>query len=188
MKTYQLTIGNQCRNLPLIPINADTAIASFVLLGDDAMSYAAAKLLLPKLPPCFDYIVTVESKGISLAHDLALLSNHPHSMVIRKSVKAYMKNPLETRVNAITTTHEQKLVLDGNDAQTLRGKRVVLVDDVISTGGSIHAAGQLLSKAGCHVVSRLAILAEGAAAKRTDIQFLKPLPLFNRDGSIKKTY
>ena len=187
MKTYQLTIGDQHRDLPLIPINDDTAIASFVLLGDDAMSYTAAKLLLPKLPTDFDYIVTVESKGISLAHDLALLSGHPRSLVIRKSVKGYMSDPLETTVNAITTTHEQELVLDGSDARRLRGKRVVLVDDVISTGSSIHAAGQLLDRAGCQVVAKLAILAEGAAAQRTDIQFLKPLPLFNRDGTVKQS-
>ena len=186
MKTYQLIIGDQRRNLPLIPISTDTAIASFVLLGDDAMSYTAAKLLLPKLPSDFDYVVTVESKGISLAHDLALLSGHPRSLVIRKSVKGYMKDPLKTTVNAITTTHEQELVLDGDDAKKLQGKRVVLVDDVISTGNSIHAACQLLDKAGCHVVSKLAILAEGPAAKRTDIQFLKPLPLFNLDGTVKE--
>lgn len=185
MKTYQLTIGDQQRDLPIVPISDDTAIASFVLLGDDAMSYTAAKLLLPKLPADFDYIVTVESKGISLAHDLALLSNHPHSLVIRKSVKGYMQHPLETHVNAITTNHEQELILDGNDATKLRGKRVVLVDDVISTGGSIHAASELLNKTGCQIVGKLAILAEGAAAKRTDIQFLKPLPLFNLDGTIK---
>ncbi|KRM37689.1 phosphoribosyltransferase family protein [Limosilactobacillus pontis] len=185
-KTYQLTIGDQHRSLPLIPINADTAIASFVLLGDDAMSYTAAKLLLPKLPVNFDYIVTVESKGISLAHDLALLSGHPRSLIIRKSVKGYMKDPLVTTVNAITTTHEQELVLDGNDVHRLWGKRVVLVDDVISTGSSIHAAQQLLNQAGCRVVGKLAILAEGGAAQRTDIQFLKPLPLFNLDGTVKE--
>lgn len=188
MKTYQLTIGDQHRELPIVQISNDTAIASFVLLGDDAMSYTAAKLLLPKLPSHFDYIVTVESKGISLAHDLTLLSNHPHSLVIRKSVKEYMRHPLETHVNAITTSHEQKLVLDGNDAEKLRGKQVVLVDDVISTGGSIHAASELLDKAGCHIVSKMAILAEGAAAKRNDIQFLKPLPLFNLDGTVKTNY
>ncbi|MBN6050027.1 phosphoribosyltransferase family protein [Lactobacillus helveticus] len=185
MNTYQLTIGDQKRDLPIIPISKDTAIASFVLLGDDAMSYAAAKLLLAKLPRQFDYLVTVETKGISLAHDLALLSNHPRSLVIRKSVKSYMKDPLVTTVNSITTDHEQTLVLDGNDAARLANKRVVLVDDVVSTGGSLRAAEHLLRKTNCRIVDKLAILAEGAAARRTDIQFIKPLPLFNLDGAIK---
>lgn len=185
MLTYQLTIGDQTRNLPLIAINDDTAIASFVLLGDDVLTRAAAKLLLPKLPTHFDYLVTVESKGIPLAHDLSLLAGHPQSFVIRKSVKGYMRNPLTATVDSITTTHPQKLVLDSRDIQQLQGKRVVLVDDVISTGSSMHSAEQLLRKINCHVCGRLAILAEGKAAGRTDIQYLAPLPLFNLDGSVK---
>jgi adenine phosphoribosyltransferase len=186
MLNYQLTIGSQVRNLPLIAINNDTAIASFVLLGDDAMTRTAAKLLLPKLPAHFDYLVTVESKGIPLTHDLSLLAHHPRSFVIRKSVKGYMKNPITATVNSITTTHPQKLVLDGNDARQLQGKEVVLVDDVISTGSSMQSAEQLLQKINCHVCGRLAILAEGKAARRTDIQYLAPLPLFNFDGSVKE--
>lgn len=182
---YQLQLGPLTRKLPLIPISADTAIASFVLLGDDELSRTAAELIKPQLPAAFDYIVTVESKGIPFAHDLSLVTNHPRSFVIRKSVKGYMREPLEQAVNSITTKQEQRLVLDGQDARELRGKRVLLVDDVISTGDSIHSAATLLEQAGSHVVGKAAILAEGDAANRTDIIFLAKLPLFKLDGTIK---
>ncbi|WP_267202156.1 phosphoribosyltransferase family protein [Limosilactobacillus kribbianus] len=182
---YQLKLGSLTRKLPIIPISTDTAIASFVLLGDDELSRTAAKLIQPKLPTQFDYIVTVESKGIPFAHDLSLITKHPRSFVIRKSVKGYMRNPLEQSVNSITTKQEQELVLDGQDAQQLRGKKVLLVDDVISTGSSIHSAATLLEKAGSQVVGKVAILTEGDAAKRDDIIFLAKLPLFNLDGTIK---
>ena len=185
MKKYRITVGDQTRDLPLIPISDDTAIASFVLLGDDAMSKTAAELLLPKLPKKFDYVVTVESKGITLAHDISLLSGHPHSFVIRKSVKGYMENPLTTAVDSITTKGQQLLVLDGADAAEPKGKSVVLVDDVVSTGGSLKSAEKLLNLAGCQIVAKAAILAEGAAADRDDVAFLGKLPLFNLDGTIK---
>lgn len=185
MKKYRIKIGDQTRDLPLIPISDDTAIASFVLLGDDKLSKTAAKLLAPKLPKHFDYLVTVESKGITLTHDLSLITNHPRSFVIRKSVKSYMNQPLTTTVDSITTQNQQELVLDGADAKELNGKRVILVDDVVSTGNSLKAAESLLNKAGCEVITKVAILAEGAAKDRDDVIFLAPLPLFNPDGSEK---
>ena len=183
---YQLQVANLTRQLPIIPIDSKTAIASFVLLGDDELSYAAAKALQPKLPTEFDYLVTMESKGIPLAHDLGLLTNHPHSVVLRKSVKGYMDHPLKTVVNSITTHHPQELVLNGNDEKLLQNKRVIIVDDVISTGSSMEAAESLLKQIGVKVVTKVAILAEGAAVNRSDITYLARLPLFNHDGSIKK--
>lgn len=185
MKTYQIRIGDQTRNLPIVPISKDTAIASFVLLGDDVMSQTAAKLLAPKLPKKFDSIVTIETKGITLAHDLSLLTNHPRSFVIRKSIKGYMQNPLTTKVNSITTKGQQLLVLDGNDAQRLKGKSVVLVDDVISTGGSLRSAEKLLHQIDCKIIAKVTILAEGEAINRKDVVFLGHLPLFNLNGTIK---
>ena len=182
---YQLKLGPLTRKLPIIPISADTAIASFVLIGDDELSSTAADMLRPQLPAQFDYIVTVESKGIPFAHDLSLATRHPRSFVIRKSIKGYIRKPLEQDVNSITTKQKQELVLDGQDAQQLQGKKVLLVDDVISTGSSIHSAATLLEKAGSHVVGKVAILAEGDAAKRDDIIFLAKLPLFKPDGTIK---
>ncbi|AJT50785.1 phosphoribosyltransferase family protein [Limosilactobacillus mucosae] len=185
MQKYRITVGDQIRDLPLIPISDDTAIASFVLLGDDAMSRTAAELLIKKLPHKFDYVVTVESKGITLAHDISLLTNHPRSFVIRKSVKSYMKDPLTTTVDSITTQGQQQLVLDGADAKELQGKSVILVDDVVSTGGSLQSAEKLLKLAGCQIIAKATILAEGDAAERDDVVFLGKLPLFNLDGTIK---
>lgn len=182
---YKLTVAGLTRDLPIIKINATTAIASFVLLGDDELSAAAAKAILPQLPQQFDFIVTVESKGIPFAHDLALYSKHTPSVVIRKSVKAYMDSPVVTSVNSITTQHPQQLVLDGTIASQLHGKRVVIADDVISTGNSLKAVEDLMARVGAKVVGRVAILAEGAAAQRTDIRFLSSLPLFNPDGTEK---
>lgn len=183
---YELQIAGLTRSLPLIQIDPHTAIASFVLLGDDELSYAAAQKLLPKLPTDFDYLVTMESKGIPLAHDLGLLTKHPHSIVLRKSIKDYMNHPVTTNVNSITTQHPQELVLNGDDEELLKQKRVILVDDVVSTGSSMQAAEKLLHQVGAQVIAKVAILAEGAAQERTDITYLAPLPLFNLDGSIKK--
>lgn len=124
----------------------------------------------------------MESKGIPLAHELALLTKHPRYFVIRKGVKAYMHNPYVTTVQAITTSEPQQLVLDGADAHALKGQRVILVDDVISTSGSLKAGAQLLKECGATVITQAAILAEGDAVNRTDITYLKPLPLFNKKG------
>lgn len=182
---YQLQVAGLTRELPIMPINSDTAIASFVLLGDDELSYAAAQQLANQLPQDFDYIVTMESKGITLAHDINLLSHHRQSFVLRKSVKDYMSKPLTTTVDSITTQHPQKLVLNGDDATQLQGKKVVIVDDVVSTGSSMAAAEKLLKQINVQVVGKMAILAEGNAKNRSDITFLKPLPLFNLDGTEK---
>lgn len=178
-QTYELKIGPLTRTLPIIPINDTTAIASFVLLGDSQLAHQAAEQLSTKITVDFDYIVTLESKGIPLAEEMSRVTNHPTFVVLRKSVKAYMTDPLEVAVNSITTTDEQKLVLDGHDAQQLAGKRIILVDDVISTGGSLEAAERLLKKAHAKTVAKCAILAEGDAAKRTDIIYLEKLPLFS---------
>ena len=179
-QTYELTIGKLKRTLPIIPINETTAIASFVLLGDSELAHYAAAKLADKISEPFDCIVTLESKGIPLAEELSRVSDHPKFIVLRKSVKAYMASPLEVSVDSITTASQQNLVLDGHDADYLRGKRVVLVDDVISTGGSLEAAEKLLKKAGASILVKCAILAEGDAAKRDDILYLEKLPLFQR--------
>ena len=182
MLNYPLQIGKLQRKLPLIDLNSELKIASFVILGDAELTHEAARLLAPLLPTDFDALVTMESKGIPLAHELALLTKHPRYFVIRKGVKAYMHNPYVTPVQAITTSEPQQLVLDGADAHALKGQRVILVDDVISTGGSLKAGAQLLKECGATVITQAAILAEGDAVNRTDITYLKPLPLFNKKG------
>ncbi|WP_341779217.1 phosphoribosyltransferase family protein [Levilactobacillus sp. HBUAS70063] len=180
MKTFELRIGPLTRRLPIMPINATTAIASFVLLGDAELTDYAAQALAQRVPAEFDYFVTLESKGILLAQELSRVTDHPQFVVLRKTVKDYMVAPLTVPVTAITTSAPQRLVLDGTDADRLVAKRVVIVDDVISSGGSLASAKALLERAGATVVSQMAILAEGEAASRDDIEFLAELPLFSR--------
>jgi len=176
--TYQLTLGPLTRQLPIIPIAPHLAIASFVLLGDAELTDYAAQELAKLMPDQVDYLITMESKGIPLAQELSRLTHHAQFVVLRKSQKDYMQDPLSVPVNAITTSAPQRLFLDGNDIDRLVGKRVVIVDDVISSGGSLQAAKALVTKAGAQVVGQLAILAEGDAADRSDIRFLARLPLF----------
>jgi len=178
-KTYTLSISGLKRELPLIPISEDTSIASFVLLGDAELTHVAAKNMIKFLPKEFDFIVTMESKGIPLAQELSVQSGRKEYIVLRKSIKSYMERPITTQVDSITTSGMQQLVLNGNDVDKISGKKVVVVDDVISTGGSLKAAIDLLEKANVEVVGQLAILAEGEASQRKDIKYLGYLPLFD---------
>lgn len=174
---YELTVAGVTRQLPIIQIAPDLAIASFVILGDCELVTAAAPLLAEKLPE-IDYIVTAEAKGIPLANEVSRLLGLPYYIVARKSIKPYMRTPLTDEVNSITTQKTQSLCLDGKDAMAIRGRRVAVLDDVISTGASLEAVERLVEKAGAEVVARAAILAEGDAARREDIIFLEELPLF----------
>lgn len=179
MKTFDLTIAGLKRSLPIVRLSENLAIASFVLLGDTELAVLGAEALADKINTEFDYFLTAEAKGIPLVQCIAQEFNHPKFYVARKAVKAYMDNPLITEVLSITTQASQQLVLDGKDAAELKGKKVILIDDVISTGDSLAALKQLAEEAGAIVVDQLALLAEGDAAKRTDIQFLEELPLFD---------
>ena len=175
--TYELTVAGVTRQLPIIQIAPDLAIASFVILGDCELVTAAAPLLAQRLPE-IDYVVTAEAKGIPLANEVSRLLGLPYYIVARKSIKPYMNAPITDEVNSITTQKTQALCLDGKDALAIKGKRVAIVDDVISTGESLSAVERLVEKAGAVVAARAAILAEGDAAKRADILFLEELPLF----------
>jgi len=176
-ETYELKVAGLTRWLPKIKISDHLAIASFVILGDCELVTAAAPLLASKLPPV-DYLVTAEAKGIPLVHEVSRLLGLPTYIVARKSVKPYMEEPLIDEVTSITTQKAQLLCLDGADALRVRGKRVAVIDDVISTGESLGALSRLLETAGAQVVAKAAILAEGDAADRTDIIYLEKLPLF----------
>ena len=175
--TYELTVAGVTRQLPIIQIAPDLAIASFVILGDCELVTAAAPLLAERLPE-IDYVATAEAKGIPLANEVSRLLGLPYYIVARKSIKPYMNAPITDEVNSITTQKTQALCLDGKDALAIKGKRVAIVDDVISTGESLSAVERLVEKAGAVVAARAAILAEGDAAKRADILFLEELPLF----------
>lgn len=178
---YTLEVAGVTRQLPIMQVSDSLCIASFVILGDCEIVTKSAPLIEAKLPQV-DYIITAEAKGIPLVHELCRLRNLPHYIVARKSVKPYMSKPLTDEVVSITTQKKQTLCLDGKDALLLKGKRVAVVDDVISTGESLSAIERLVEKAGGNIVARAAILAEGDAAKRDDIIFLEELPLFPVEG------
>ncbi|MBF4501606.1 adenine phosphoribosyltransferase [Savagea sp. SN6] len=177
-RTYTLHVAGLTRELPLMRVSEDTVIASFVLLGDTEMVKATAPLLAERLPEV-DVIVSAEAKGIPLAHEVSAVLHMSRYYVARKSIKAYMGTPLIQKVKSITTTEEQMLCLDEKDVEAIRGKRVALIDDVISTGQSLAALEQLVEAAGGVVVAKAAILAEGSAAERDDIIYLEELPLFS---------
>ena len=174
---YTLEVAGVTRQLPIMQVSDTLCIASFVILGDCEIVTKSAPLIVERLPQV-DYIVTAEAKGIPLVHELCRLRNLPYYIVARKSVKPYMSKPLTDEVVSITTQKKQTLCLDGKDALLLKGKRVAIVDDVISTGESLSAIERLVEKAGGEIVAKAAILAEGDAARREDIIFLEELPLF----------
>ena len=176
MNYYKLNVCGLERNLPIIQISDCLKIASFVLLGDTELSTKAGYELSKKID-C-DIILTAEAKGIELAHEIARNLGEEDFIVARKSEKSYMNDPINVEVNSITTKNTQKLFLDSKDAEKIKGKRIALVDDVISTGESMSALEALVEKAGGKVVQKLAILAEGNAADREDIIYLEKLPIF----------
>ncbi len=177
MKTYTLNVAGLTRELPIIKLSYDLSIASFVILGDTEIVRKTAPMIAKKLPEV-DFVVTAEAKGIPLAYEISRVLNLNEYVVARKSVKAYMEEPIEVEVNSITTTNSQKLYLNNQDAKKIKGKRVALIDDVISTGQSLKALERLVEKAGANVVAKAAILAEGDAKDRKDIIFLEALPTF----------
>ena len=177
MKTYTLHVAGLTRELPIIKLSYDLSIASFVILGDTEIVKKTAPMIAKKLPEV-DFVVTAEAKGIPLAYEISKILNLNEYIVARKSIKAYMEEPIEVEVNSITTTNSQKLYLNNQDANKIKGKRVALIDDVISTWQSLKALERLVEKAGANVVAKAAILAEGDAKDRKDIIFLEALPTF----------
>lgn len=174
---YKLNICGITRDLPIIKISEELAIASFVILGDTELIMKAAPLLAERLSKV-DYLITAEAKGIPLTYEISKILGMKDFIVARKSIKAYMDNPIVDEVISITTQKKQILCLDGKDVNKVKGKRVAIIDDVISTGESILALERLLKSAGAIVEAKASILAEGDAANRVDIIFLEKLPLF----------
>ena len=181
---YPLKVAGLTRQLPLCPISDEMMIGAFVIFGDTELTMACAREL-NKLVPEHDVMITAESKGIPLICEMARLAGEKRYLLARKSPKLYMRNVFSTEVRSITTGHRQILCLDGNDAEYIKGKRVVIVDDVISTGESLHAMEELVKRAGGIIAGKMAVLAEGDAKDRDDIITLAPLPLFNADGTVK---
>lgn len=182
MKYYEMTIAGLKRRLPICPVNDKLSIGAFVIFGDAPLTVACAAELL-KLAPAYDYLITAEAKGIPLIHEMARQHGDAKYFLARKGAKLYMTGVFDVAVHSISTAKEQHLYLDTADAEMMKGKRILIVDDVISTGESLHAIEKLVEKADGTVCGRMAILAEGDAQQRTDIQYLEKLPLFRSDGT-----
>lgn len=178
---YEMTIAGCKRQLPLCKLNDELMIGAFVIFGDAELTVACARELLKKAPE-YDYLLTAEAKGIPLIHEMARQHGDKKYFVARKNPKLYMTGVFEVDVHSITTAKEQKLYLDTADAELMKGKKILLLDDVISTGESLSALEQLVHKAGGIICGRMTILAEGDAQDRDDIVYLEKLPLFNSKG------
>ena len=175
---YELKIAGLTLNIERFPISDKIDIAAFIIFGDVELTVEGSKALLEKVPE-FDFIITPEAKSIPIAYEMARQSGKPY-IVARKGVKVYMRNSLEVSVTSITTKKEQHLYLGETEANLIKGKRVLIVDDVISTGESLVAVRELVKKAGAVEAAACAFLAEGDAADRDDIVFLEKLPLLER--------
>ena len=179
---YRMRVAGLERDLPICPVNENLSIAGFVVFGDQELTVACARELLARAPE-YDYLITAEAKGIPLAHEMARQAGDAKYILARKGAKLYMQDLFEVTVRSITTAKEQHLYLDGNDAKLMQGKRILIVDDVISTGESLKALEALVEKAGGIIVGKMAVLAEGDAWDRKDIICLEKLPLFHPDGT-----
>lgn len=180
--TYEMNVAGLKRDLPLCPINDELYIGAFILFSDVELTVNCAKELLKKVPE-YDIMITSESKGIPLIHEMARQSGQNDYIVARKGPKLYMQDIIYTDVNSITTEKKQVLCIGSKDAALMKGKKVLIVDDVISTGESIAAIESLVVRAGGNVVGKMAVLAEGDAALRNDIIYLEKLPLFDKEGN-----
>lgn len=180
---YRIRIAGLERDLPICPVNENLYIAGFVIFGDPELTVACARELLQRAPE-YDYIITAEAKGIPLAHEMARQAGNEKYILARKGPKLYMRDIFDVAVRSITTAKEQHLYLDGADAELMKGKRILVVDDVISTGESLAALEALVEKAGGTICGRMAILAEGDAQQRKDLVYLEKLPLFHPDGTV----
>lgn len=181
---YEMTIAGLKRKLQLYPVNDNLSIAAFILFGDVEITEAAAKELVDRAP-AFDVILTAEAKSIPLAYEMSRLSGCPY-VIARKGIKIYMENVVTVTVNSITTRNLQELHLGQREVDMLKGRKVLIVDDVISTGASLASLVELAEKAGGNIVGKMAVLAEGDAMDRPDITALERLPLFNGDGTVKE--
>ena len=184
--TYPIEVAGLKRELPICKVTDELYIGAFICFGDAELTEACALELLKLVPAdSYDYIFTAEAKSIPLIHEMARQSGAKKYFIARKGPKVYMPDPIHVEDQSITTAGVQKLFLGRDDADIIRGKRILIMDDVISTGGSLKAMEALVAKAGGIITGKIAVLAEGGAADRTDIKFLAKLPVFNADGTVK---
>ena len=183
--TYEMDIAGLKRELPICKVTDDLYIGAFVMFGDVELTVHCATELLKRAPE-YDYLIAPEAKAIPLLYEMARQSGAEKYFLARKTAKAYMSGVFEVNVKSITTAAVKRLIIDSADAEQIRGKRMLILDDVISTGESLRAMEELVTAAGGIVAGRMAVLAEGDAIKRDDIIVLAPLPLFNPDGTVKE--
>ena len=187
MHTYSMEIAGLKRELPICKVTDDLYIGAFICFGDAELTVACARELLKLVPAdSYDYLFTAEAKSSPLIPEMARQSGAEKYFIARKGPKVYMPDPIHVEDRSITTAGVQKLYLGRDDADLVRGKRILIMDDVISTGGSLLAMEALVAEAGGIVAGKIAVLAEGNAQKRDDIKFLAPLPVFNADVTVKK--
>ena len=181
-QTYTMEIAGLKRELTLYPVSETVSIAAFIMFGDVEITKKCAEELLKRAPE-HDILITAESKGIPLLYEMARQENADNYIVARKAPKVYMEDIITTAVDSITTANSQTLCIGKTEIDAIKGKRVLIVDDVISTGESLAAVEMLIEKAGGNIVGRMAVLAEGDAANRDDLIYLETLPLFHTDGT-----
>lgn len=185
--TYTMKVAGLERQLPLCKVSDELYIGAFIIFGDAELTVACASALLERVPAdSYDYMLTAEAKSIPLIHEMARQSGAKNYFIARKGSKVYMRDPIHVSVRSITTLRQQDLFLGADDCALIRGKRILLVDDVISTGESLAAIEELARQAGGQICGKMAILAEGDAQKRQDIIYLEKLPLFHPDGAVKE--
>ena len=180
---YKMNIAGLDRALPLCPISDTLQIGAFVIFGDPELTTACAQALLDRAPE-YDYLISAEAKGIPLVHEMARLAGNQKYFLARKAPKLYMTGVFEAELRSITTAKDQKLYLDMADAELMKGKKILIFDDVISTGESLKAVEHLVEKAGGIICGKMTILAEGDAQERDDLIYLEKLPLFDKDGNV----
>ena len=186
MATYPMHVAGLDRDFPICKVTDDLYIGAFIMFGDAELTVACARELLARAPKDYDYLLTAEAKSIPLIHEMARQSGAKTYFIARKGLKVYLTDAIHVTVHSITTQREQELYLGGEDAEKIRGKKILIVDDVISTGESLRAMEELVEKAGGTVAGRMAVLAEGDAQERKDIVYLNKLPVFNADGTVKE--
>jgi adenine phosphoribosyltransferase len=182
-KYYRMNIAGLDRDLPLCPISDSLMIGAFVIFGDPELTTACAEELLRRAPE-HDYMISAEAKGIPLVHEMARLEGNKKYFLARKAPKLYMTGVFEASLHSITTANDQKLYLDTADAEQMKGKKILIVDDVISTGESLKAIEALVEKAGGVICGKMTVLAEGDAQDREDLIYLEKLPLFDSEGNV----
>ena len=182
---YEIDIAGLKRQLPLCKVTDDLYIGAFIMFSDVEITKVCAEELLKRAPE-FDVLVTAEAKGIPLCYEMARQAGTDNYVIARKGPNLYMENLLTTEVDSITTAHIQMLCIGQREIDMIKGKRVLLVEDVISTGESLRSLENLMDRAGANIVGRMTVLAEGDALKRDDITYLQVLPVFNPDGTVKE--